>query len=140
MTDTRWTTRWIYTALAVSLAACGSPRPDGHEPPPADQEPSPVDAATPARYRTAGDPCGSTADCADLRDSQCLPWPGGYCTSACDPDGTCAEGICADTAPPGFASLGLLCLRECERDRECRPGYRCTWTLDGQVCTAIGPW
>ncbi len=87
------------------------------------------DAAARARYRTAGDPCVTVADCPALPGARCLAWPDGYCTAPCYPDGACDEGICADAA-----GLGLGCLRECASDRECRPGYRCEWTIDGQVC------
>lgn len=91
------------------------------------------DAATrPHRYRTAGDPCSTESDCPALPGARCLSWPSGYCTLPCEPDGACAEGICADVerAP----ALGLTCLAACERDRHCRPGYVCTGTIDGHVC------
>jgi hypothetical protein len=93
------------------------------------QEPAGADATTRARYQTAGDPCATAADCPALPGVSCLAWPSGYCTAPCLPDGACEEGICAE-AP----RLGLTCLRECASDRECRPGYVCAWTIDGQVC------
>ncbi len=89
-------------------------------------------ALRPHRYRTAGDPCTTEADCPAVAGARCLMWPGGYCTLPCEPDGACAEGICVDIgrAP----ALGLTCLAACELDRHCRPGYVCTGTIDGHVC------
>jgi hypothetical protein len=91
-----------------------------------------ADAAQPAHAPTAGDPCRSHDDCAPIPEATCLPWPGGYCSGPCEPDGACFEGICVDPGDPGHP--GARCLRECGDDRECRPGYACLATVDGLVC------
>ena len=91
-----------------------------------------ADAAQPAHVPTAGDPCRSWSDCGAIPGASCLAWPGGYCSGPCEPDGACLEGICVD--PGDAARPGLRCLRECDHDRECRPGYACLTTVDGRVC------
>jgi hypothetical protein len=91
-----------------------------------------ADAAQPAHPPTAGDPCRVPDDCGAIPGATCLPWPGGYCSGPCEPDGAGLEGICVD--PDEAAHPGPRCLRECDDDRECRPGYACLTTVDGRVC------
>ncbi len=49
-------------------------------------------------------------------------WPGGYCTTACQGDATCAPygGVCA-----GAQFGGGRCLQSCTKPTDCRQGYAC---------------
>lgn len=84
----------------------------------------PPDAAVPdapdAHDLARGAACDARATCA--AGLACLPWPGGYCASACDD--TCAG---ADRACVELATGGARCLATCERDDDCRAdaGYAC---------------
>lgn len=69
-----------------------------------------------------GDPCGADGDCGPAL--RCLDAPSspqfvdGYCgLSGCDRE--CVEGIC------GRAFGQSYCLKECERQSDCRVGYVC---------------
>jgi hypothetical protein len=66
----------------------------------------------------AGSACSEGEEC--RAGLSCLvDLPGGYCTTEC-PDGTCPVGTsCRDLS-------GLLvCLQECDEQRDCRDDYRC---------------
>lgn len=86
--------------------------------------------------RNTGEPCSSAAECrgpgADCITTLPDPyggtwtWPGGYCTSDCDADGTCgAGGYCADGT---FVGLPRMCVKPCTVETECR-------TAEGYICS-----
>ncbi len=101
--------------------------------PEADARPD-VDVVT---GRNTGDPCTSSTECrgpgADCVTVLPHPlgagtwtWPGGYCSSDCDPDGACGPGgYCADGS---FIGLPRMCVKSCTSASDCRSaeGYICS--------------
>lgn len=58
--------------------------------------------------------------------------PGGYCTTRdCTSDDDCNGGICVSRA------RSTTCLAACSSDSDCRSGYACVDTPEGQVCDTI---
>jgi hypothetical protein len=93
----------------------------------------PADAAVSAG--NTGDPCAKSGDCKGAmaqcitKDSQMNVWPGGYCTSRCDPTmNKPSDG--SNPACPGMGTcigVGMTgtCSFNCTTTAECRNGYGC---------------
>ncbi len=87
--------------------------------------------------RQIGDACTISADCGVTSNRQCdNSQLGGYCTQiGCTADGCPSEAACFlfrprlggcsyDDREPARQSLSF-CMKSCEDDGECRPGYVC---------------
>ncbi|MGA9525925.1 MAG: hypothetical protein WBV82_30980 [Myxococcaceae bacterium] len=74
---------------------------------------------------TVGDPCTTPSDCGSGLCLNQASTPGGYCTQQClvtNPESCPSGTVCIRTdAEP----LNAVCLRECQRDDDCREGYTC---------------
>jgi hypothetical protein len=59
----------------------------------------------------------------------------GLCTQSCNDDGGCAGGRCVDL-PPGIGggSITKVCLASCTTDTDCKNGFVCTPSSEGNVC------
>lgn len=53
----------------------------------------------------------------------------GYCTKSCSDSSQCPGGYCYNTT-----AVGPVCLRACQSDLDCRPGYSCQGTAGTQGC------
>ena len=83
-----------------------------------------------------GIPCAGPSDCPTsslclLEDMYMNQWPGGYCTTFCDPTGTLTACGCPSGASCNPAMA--LCLQSCASPGApgCRPGYLCQPDGDG---------
>jgi hypothetical protein len=87
---------------------------------------------------TVGDACTTDGDCGHGICLQGAGAPGGYCTVACQGNGsgTCPNGsTCASDPGPGGASH---CRLTCTTDQGCRTGYTCTGA-QGNARVCLGP-
>jgi hypothetical protein len=88
-----------------------------------------------------GDACKLSTDCSITGDRQCDPsQPDGYClTFNCEPDTCPDEAMCIEFHPaerPGEERFSRrFCLKGCDKQSDCRRGYRCTYPSerDGRV-------
>ena len=98
----------------------------------------PGDAGT-GENRPTGEACERESDCAG---DTCLDvlWvdttrkelPGGYCTNRCDTTVCGANEECVASVDGTGTNLGSYCLKGCDSQGDCRPGYTCT--VVGRLC------
>jgi hypothetical protein len=84
-----------------------------------------------------GDPCEDGNACAFRTGSACiLSWPDGYCTEVGCTLGSCPTGArCVTGIQFADVSYESYCLSTCDRDGDCRDGYRCVdVSLPEMVC------
>src|SRR5678815_325880 len=99
----------------LACAACAAPAPSPPRQLPAPVPRTVVHAPAPA-ILSLGSACSDDHPCRG--DRACTPWPGGYCTAACEG----CEGACV-VVPHS----GPLCVAGCMADAQCRvaEGYTC---------------
>lgn len=127
----------LFSAVAVSAAACGSstcPQPE-----------HPALTAQPL-----GQPCTATADCtAGLacllsrvdRLDEAPDW-GGYrsCSLDCTTAACAAGSVCVSQTRPNDGGVSSLCLPDCQTDADCQTGTaagRCVDSGNGKSCQRL---
>jgi len=84
---------------------------------------------------TTDNDCGGQGICINNREYT----PGGYCSQSCVPgkDKTCPSG--STCVSEGAADDVSACFLLCQRDEDCRTGYRCRGDFKGNaaaICVA----
>ena len=85
---------------------------------------------------SVGDACAATEECPS--GSFCLGesfagWPAGTCIGAnCDP--ATNAGCTGDDRCTIFGGFGAFCVDGCARDADCRAGYSCQESNNGDIC------
>lgn len=76
-----------------------------------------------------GSSCGSSTTCSQTLT--CVSQaPRGLCTKDCNSNDDCNGGVCVVYPAWGF----LVCLKPCDSDQVCRPGYSCQTTGTDNIC------
>lgn len=99
---------------------------------------NPVDA-TPSSLAVDGEACGRHSDC---EGGLCLfgdDWPEGYCTTQnCQTWEDCASNGEDNRCLQGDGGVNF-CVRMCESNEDCRPGYACSWIGRGAAICLKDP-
>ncbi|MFO0630533.1 MAG: hypothetical protein U0325_33585 [Polyangiales bacterium] len=98
--------------------------------------------AAPSCKKVIGDSCSQSTDCSLQGDRVCdLTQRDGYCTiDACDP-GTCPDNaVCVAFNANARRLTRRFCMAPCDRDSDCRDGYRCVIPTPAQAtCATTAP-
>jgi hypothetical protein len=98
--------------------------------------------AAPSCKKVIGDSCSQSTDCSLQGDRVCdLTQRDGYCTiDSCDP-GTCPDNaVCVAFNANARRLTRRFCMAPCDRDSDCRDGYRCVIPTAAQaMCATTAP-
>ena len=87
-----------------------------------------------------GDDCEMSTDCSEQGTRYCdRNQPGGYCTIVdCEPDSCPGEAVCVQFFDGVHARN--YCMRQCEKDKDCRARYECTGGIPGVTTLLDDPY